>query len=154
MLRIDGLSKHYGEHADLQWLSLELMARQFVALRSANGAGKSTLFQALTGLSSADEGEVEVAGYSLRRGASSAWRHIGVALRQIAVDLDLSNRRNLLLQADLQGLPQALARAPIDAGCAGWASMPTSTARCVNRPGATGEGWTWCACRCASRGRC
>ena len=118
MLRIDGLTKRYGNHAALQSLSLELMAGQFVALLGPNGAGKSTLFQVLTGLFAADEGEVAVAGHSLRRSASAALRHIGVVFQQISLDLDLSIRRNLLFQADLHGLPRALALERIDLGCA------------------------------------
>ena len=118
MLRTTGLTKRYGERAALKSLSLELGAGQFVALLGPNGAGKSTLFQLLTGLFAADEGEVEVAGHSLRRAAASALRQIGVVFQQISLDLDLSIRRNLLFQADLHGLPRRLARERIDAGCA------------------------------------
>jgi ABC-2 type transport system ATP-binding protein len=118
MLRTTGLVKRYGARAALQGLSLSLAAGSFVALLGPNGAGKSTLFQVLTGLFAADEGEVEVAGHSLRTSASQALRHIGVVFQQISLDLDLSVRRNLLFQADLQGLPRALAVQRIEAGCA------------------------------------
>lgn len=117
-LRVDRLTKRYGEHAALRGLSLELAGGSFVALLGPNGAGKSTLFQVLTGLFAADEGEVEVAGHSLRHAATAALRHIGVVFQQIALDLDLSVRRNLLFQADLHGLPRALAQARIEQDCA------------------------------------
>ena len=118
LLRTSGLTKRYGKQAALNGLSLELTAGSFVALLGPNGAGKSTLFQVLTGLFAADEGEVEVAGHSLRHTAVAALRHIGVVFQQISLDMDLSIRRNLLFQADLQGLPRALARSRIEAGCA------------------------------------
>ena len=118
LLRTQGLSKRYGAHAALDKLSLTLDAGSFVALLGPNGAGKSTLFQVLTGLFAADEGEVEVAGFSLRHAPASALRHIGVVFQQISLDLDLSIRRNLLFQADLHGLPRSLALARIEAGCA------------------------------------
>jgi ABC-2 type transport system ATP-binding protein len=118
MLSVRGLTKRYGERVALKSLDLELRAGQFTALLGPNGAGKSTLFQVLTGLFAADEGEVEVAGHSLRHGASAALRHIGVVFQQISLDMDLSIRRNLLFQADLQGLPRALAKERIAAGCA------------------------------------
>jgi ABC-2 type transport system ATP-binding protein len=118
MLTVRDLTKRYGERAALESLSLELRPGQFTALLGPNGAGKSTLFQVLTGLFAADEGEVIVAGHSLRHGASSALRHIGVVFQQISLDLDLSIRRNLMFQADLQGLPRALAAERIKAGCA------------------------------------
>ncbi|MGM9491363.1 ATP-binding cassette domain-containing protein [Ideonella sp. YS5] len=117
MLRTTGLTKRYGKHVALRSLSLELAAGSFVALLGPNGAGKSTLFQVLTGLFAADEGEVEVAGHSLRHAATRALRQIGVVFQQLSLDLDLSVRRNLLFQADLHGLPRALAAQRIETGC-------------------------------------
>jgi ABC-2 type transport system ATP-binding protein len=118
MLRTFDLTKRYGARTALKSLSLHLPAGQFVALLGPNGAGKSTLFQVLTGLFAADEGEVEVAGHSLRRSAAAALRHIGVVFQQISLDLDLSVRRNLLFQADLHGLPRRLALERIGSACA------------------------------------
>jgi ABC-2 type transport system ATP-binding protein len=118
LLHTRGLTKRYGARTALRSLSLDLSAGQFVALLGPNGAGKSTLFQVLTGLFAADEGDVEVAGHSLRAAATSALRHIGVVFQQISLDLDLSVRRNLLFQADLHGLPRRLAQQRIAADCA------------------------------------
>jgi ABC-2 type transport system ATP-binding protein len=109
MLRITDLTQRYGERPALKALSLSIPAGQFVALLGPNGAGKSTLFQVLTGLFAADEGEVEVAGHSMRQAPTQALRQIGVVFQQISLDLDLSIRRNLLLQADMQGLPRSVA---------------------------------------------
>jgi len=117
MLRTIDLTKRYGTRTALQSLSLRLPAGQFVALLGPNGAGKSTLFQVLTGMFAADEGEVEVAGHSLRRSATAALRHIGVVFQQMSLDLDLSIRRNLLFQADLHGLPRRLAAERIASAC-------------------------------------
>ena len=117
MLRTDRLTKRYGSYAALRSLSLDLPAGQFVALLGPNGAGKSTLFQVLTGLFAADEGEVAVAGHSLRHAPTAALRHIGVVFQQISLDLDLSILRNLLFQADLHGLPRRTARERIEQGC-------------------------------------
>lgn len=118
VLRTSGLTKRYGKHAALDQLTLELSAGSFVALLGPNGAGKSTLFQVLTGLFAADEGDVEVAGHSLRHAGPAALRHIGVVFQQMSLDLDLSIRRNLQFQADLHGLPGAMARERIQSGCA------------------------------------
>jgi len=118
VLRVSGLTKRYGERVALASLDLALASGQFTALLGPNGAGKSTLFQVLTGLFAADAGDVEVAGRSLRHGAAAALRHIGVVFQQIALDLDLSIRRNLLFHADLHGLPRRLALERIAADCA------------------------------------
>jgi ABC-2 type transport system ATP-binding protein len=118
MLRVDALTKRYGDRVALKVLSFAVPKGQFVALLGPNGAGKSTLFQVLTGLFAADEGTVEVAGHSLRTAATQALRNLGVVFQQISLDLDLSVRRNLMFQADLQGLPARTARERIEAGCA------------------------------------
>ena len=117
VLRIDALTKRYGERVAIGGLSLTVPRGQFVALLGPNGAGKSTLFQVLTGLFAADEGDITVASISMRQHAAQALRHIGVVFQQQALDLDLSVRRNLQFQSDLQGLPKALARERIAQGC-------------------------------------
>ena len=117
-LKLDHLSKRYGQRAALQSLSLSLAPGCFAALLGPNGAGKSTLFQVLTGLFSADEGDVQVEGHSLRHAAVAALRHIGVVFQSMSLDLDLSVERNLRFHADLHGLPRSLATERIAAGCA------------------------------------
>ena len=118
ILEVRGLVKRYGERVALRGLDLQLAPGQFTALLGPNGAGKSTLFQVLTGLFAADEGEVAVAGHSLRNAAPRALARIGVVFQQTALDLDLSVRRNLLFQADLHGLPRRLAEQRIAEDCA------------------------------------
>lgn len=118
MLRTVGLTKRYGARTALKDLTLTLGAGEFTVLLGPNGAGKSTLFQVLTGLFAADAGEVEVAGHSLRHAATAALRHVGVVFQQTALDLDLGIRHNLLFQADLHGLPRAVALRRIEEGCA------------------------------------
>ena len=109
MLKVDQLTQRYGSKVALKALSFELPRGGFVALLGPNGAGKSTLFQVLTGLFAADEGDVEVAGFSMRHQARKALAHIGVVFQQQSLDLDLSVARNLQFQADLHGLPRAVA---------------------------------------------
>ncbi len=115
---IEGLVKRYGERTALAGLSLALPPGQWVALLGPNGAGKSTLFQVLTGLFAADEGDVTVAGHSLRREPVKALRHIGVVFQQMSLDLDLSVRHNLRFHAALHGLRAKTADQRIEADCA------------------------------------
>jgi len=114
---VQGLVKRYGERAALAGLSFALAPGQRVALLGPNGAGKSTLFQVLTGLFVADEGDVHVAGHSLRNAPTKALAHIGVVFQQMSLDLDLSVSRNLRFHAALHGLPGRLAAERIAADC-------------------------------------
>jgi ABC-2 type transport system ATP-binding protein len=118
MLEVRELVKRFGSRAALDKVSFALSSGQFTALLGPNGAGKTTLFQVLTGLFSADEGEVSIAGLSLRQHTVAVLRYIGVVFQQPALDLDLTVRRNLHLQCDLQGIAGAEARMRIDTGCA------------------------------------
>jgi len=105
MLTVQGLTQRYGARVALDALSLSVPRGDFAVLLGPNGAGKSTLFQVLTGLFAAHEGEVEVAGLSMRTEARRALAHIGVVFQQQSLDLDLSIAHNLQFHADLQGLP-------------------------------------------------
>ena len=118
MLTVRGLTKRYGTRVALSELDLALDGNALVALLGPNGAGKSTLFQVLTGLFVPEEGEVIVAGHSLRDAATKALRDIGVVFQQLSLDLDLSGQQNLLFHADLHGLARSLARSRIDEGAA------------------------------------
>jgi ABC-2 type transport system ATP-binding protein len=109
VLTIDRLTQRYGASVALDALTLSIGRGSFVALLGPNGAGKTTLFQVLTGLFAADEGDVTVAGHSLRHDARRALAHTGVVFQQQSLDLDLSVARNLQFQADLHGLPRTLA---------------------------------------------
>ena len=117
-IELKGLVKRYGERVALAGLSLSLPPGQWVALLGPNGAGKSTLFQVLTGLFAADQGDVTVAGESLRQSPVAALRHIGVVFQQMSLDLDMSVRANLRFHAALHGLRGALAEERIAKDCA------------------------------------
>ncbi len=114
---VQGLVKRYGERAALDGLSFAIEPGRMVALLGPNGAGKSTLFQVLTGLFVADQGDVHVAGHSLRHAMVRALRDIGVVFQQMSLDLDLTVERNLRFHADLHGLPRAETGRRIAAGC-------------------------------------
>ena len=116
-LDVRGVSQNYGRRRALTRVSLTARAGDTIGLFGPNGAGKSTLFQVLTGLFVADEGEVEVAGQSLRRSAVRALADIGVVFQQMSLDLDLSVERNLRFHADLHGLPRRVAAERIAEGC-------------------------------------
>jgi putative ABC transport system ATP-binding protein len=67
MLKIDSLSKRYGDVAVFHDVTLELRAGEFVALLGESGVGKSTLLNCIAGLDRADSGKLVVDGVDLAR---------------------------------------------------------------------------------------
>jgi ABC-type nitrate/sulfonate/bicarbonate transport system ATPase subunit len=61
-LRIEGLTKAYGDLPVLDGVSLTVASGEFVALVGPSGCGKSTLFDVVAGLEPADGGRVLVDG--------------------------------------------------------------------------------------------
>lgn len=106
-LEISGVVKSYGARPALKGVDLTLNPGEFVGLLGPNGAGKSTLFQILCGLFVADEGDVQVRGYDMRRKPVAALAGIGVVFQQATLDLDLSVAANLKLHGRLHGLSSA-----------------------------------------------
>lgn len=58
MLRVTGLSAHYGSIQILRRITFHVAQGEMVALIGANGAGKSTLLRTISGLNKASEGEI------------------------------------------------------------------------------------------------
>lgn len=65
LVKVDGVEKLFGAVRALSNVKFEVKRGECVGLVGHNGAGKSTLMNILTGLISADEGRIEVAGEKL-----------------------------------------------------------------------------------------
>ena len=66
MLRVRNLKCYYGKIRAINGVSLSVRPGELITLIGANGAGKSTLLQAVCGLISQWEGEIELEKRSLR----------------------------------------------------------------------------------------
>lgn len=66
IIKMRGLSKHYGDKQVLRDISLDIYPGQIIGYIGPNGAGKSTTVKILTGIITDFEGEVMIDGKPLR----------------------------------------------------------------------------------------
>ena len=113
---IDGLSHRYpggdATRLALRDLSLTIAAGEKFALLGPNGGGKTTTFRILATLLEAapPSPSVRVFGHDLARDPAAVRRQIGAVFQSPGVDLKLTARENLLVQARLYGLDRDAAR--------------------------------------------
>ncbi|MBO5976063.1 MAG: ABC transporter ATP-binding protein [Oscillospiraceae bacterium] len=69
MLRIENLTKRYGDKAAVDDLSLQIFPGEICAFIGHNGAGKTTTIKACCGILNFDEGEIYINGSSIKRDA-------------------------------------------------------------------------------------
>lgn len=100
------VSKDYGPVRAVDGVYLEIGYGELFGLIGHNGAGKSTLFKMMLGLIPMSEGEIHVAGASLRTAAfRDARRHIGYLPENLALYDNLSGMETLRFFARLKGAP-------------------------------------------------
>jgi ABC-2 type transport system ATP-binding protein len=81
-LRCAGLVKRFADVTAVNGLDLEVFPGECFGLLGPNGAGKTTTVEILEGLTSADEGTVEVLGQRWDSGGKAQWSDNGRALRE------------------------------------------------------------------------
>ena len=90
-----GVVKRYGDVTALDGVDLTVPAGTVLALLGPNGAGKTTMVKVLTTLTTADAGQVHVAGVDVRADPAEVRRRIGVSGQYAAVDEYLTGFENL-----------------------------------------------------------
>ena len=79
MLKVRGVSKHYGGVSAISGLSFDLARGEVLGVIGPNGAGKTTLLNLITGYSAPNEGSILLEGRELRGLAPYEICRLGVA---------------------------------------------------------------------------
>ena len=104
IIKIDHLSKHFGEVKAVQDLSFRVKEGELFAFLGINGAGKSTTINIMCGQLHKDSGSVRICGTNLDQDADRIKRSLGVVFQNSVLDKDLSVRDNLESRAALYGI--------------------------------------------------
>ena len=113
-IRLRGVTKRFGPITAVDGLDLDVPAGTCVGLLGPNGAGKSTTMKMLTAQAIADEGQLEVLGYSLPRESKQARAECGVVPQLDNLDTTLTVEQNLYVFAWLYRLGRGERRAAVE----------------------------------------
>jgi lipooligosaccharide transport system ATP-binding protein len=113
-IKLRGVVKRYGEITAVAGLDLDVPTGTCVGLLGPNGAGKSTTMRMLTGQTIADEGEVEVLGFTLPEESKQARAELGVSPQLDNLDVTLTVEQNLLVFTHLYRIGRSERREAIE----------------------------------------
>src|SRR3954466_4836357 len=107
-ITVDGLVREFkGGIRAVDGIELRVAPGEIYGFLGPNGAGKSTTVHMLTTLLPPTAGRAAVAGFDVAHQGPEVRRRIGAALQEAALDLFLTGREHMDLQAGLHGLRKA-----------------------------------------------
>ena len=106
IIEVENLTKRYRGAKDsaVNAISFSVRAGEFFTLLGPNGAGKTTTISILTTTLNSTSGTVRIAGYDIRRAASTVRQNIGIIFQQPSLDFNLTAEENVRFHAVLYGL--------------------------------------------------
>lgn len=103
-IRARGLTRSFGDYKAVNALDLDVPQGTIYGFLGPNGSGKSTSIRLLTGLLSADTGDIEVLGLTLPAQAEALRQRIGYMTQKFSLYGDLSVAENLFFMGSIYGL--------------------------------------------------
>jgi ABC-2 type transport system ATP-binding protein len=107
IVKVENLSKTFGALKAVDNVSFEVYEGEIFGFLGPNGAGKTTTINMLTTLIKPSSGKAEVCGYDVFKHANEVRRSVGVVPQEYTADEDMTGINNILLCADLYGMPRS-----------------------------------------------
>ncbi|TWA63570.1 Cu-processing system ATP-binding protein [Azospirillum baldaniorum] len=106
-IRVEGVSKRYGDAFAVREVDLDLAAGECVAMVGHNGAGKSSLIKLMLGLTTPTAGSIRVLGGDPASAAAShIRRQVGFLPESVAFHPSMTGRETLDFYARLKRVPR------------------------------------------------
>ena len=102
ILKVNGLTKKYGSKTALDNVAFNVERGKIYGFIGENGAGKTTTIRAITGLSEAPSGTVELFGASDKKGLTMARRKMGYLVEHPILSMNDTAEGNLKMQQLVQ----------------------------------------------------
>ena len=106
IVKVEGLTKVFGPLKAVDGVSFEVEEGEIFGFLGPNGAGKTTTINMLTTLLRASGGTAIIDGLDIHRHPNEVRRVVGVVPQEYTADEDLTGLQNILLCADLYGIPR------------------------------------------------
>ena len=113
LIRIDSVSRSFGEVVALDSVSIDIRENEFFALLGPSGCGKTTLLRVLAGFEEPDSGTVTLAGSDLLALAPNR-RPINLMFQSYALFPHMSVEKNIAYGLERENLSKADVRARVD----------------------------------------
>lgn len=105
---VENLTKVFnGTLKAVDGVSFQIREGEIFGFLGPNGAGKSTTINMLTTLIPKTSGKAEVCGFDVTKHANAVRRNVGVVPQDYTADEDMTGHQNILLCADLYGIPRS-----------------------------------------------
>lgn len=107
IVKVEGLSKSFGSLKAVDGVTFDIKEGEIFGFLGPNGAGKTTTISVLTTLLTASGGKAVVDGLDIHKHPNEVRRRVGVVPQEYTADEDLTGLQNILLCADLYGIPRS-----------------------------------------------
>lgn len=114
MIKIEHLTKYFGNIKAVDDLSFEIKRGEVVGLLGPNGAGKTTTMRLITGFYYPDKGQVTVANLLVEKNPAKVQKYIGYMPENNPLYKDMLVSELLNFSAELKGVPKEKRRAAFD----------------------------------------
>ncbi len=107
MIRVQNVSKNYGERTAIKDLNFEIKLGEVVGFLGPNGAGKTTTMKMLTGFMTPSSGSIEICGFDVQKNPIEVKQKLGYLPETPPLYVDMTVGNYLNYVADLKKVPKA-----------------------------------------------
>ena len=103
-IQVENLSKKYGQQKALNSVTFQTGTRKIIGFLGPNGAGKSTCMKILTGILSADAGQVKILGIPVSQQNAMNKKNIGFLPENNPLYSEMYVLESLAFEAEIHGI--------------------------------------------------
>jgi len=106
VIDVRGLTRRFGQLTAVDGVEFQVEESEIFGFLGPNGAGKTTTVRMLTGVLEPTAGTACIQGHDIRTEALLSRAHMGIVPEEANVYVDLSVWQNVMLMAELHGVPR------------------------------------------------